>query len=99
MASALPSGGGPVSFGHGDVGAPNPAVTFVVLNTGTADLHTDNLSVPTGYIIQEGLDAVIVPGGSDTFTIELSTAVTGIFAGDISFETDDLDEGTYTFLH
>ncbi len=69
--------------------------TFKVTNTGDADLLTDSLSLPAGFVLTEGLDSVIEPGKFDTFTVALSTEVAGKYSGEISFTTNV--PGTSTF--
>ena len=96
-ASPIASGSGPVDFGTVMIGSPAPSITFTVENNGDATLSTSNLSVPGGYSVSEPLAAAIVAAGSDTFTVELSTAALGTFAGTVSFDTNDLDENPYTF--
>ena len=54
-------------------------------------------SLPAGYTIAEPLDKTIAVGGSDTFTVQLSTAKAGMFAGDISFATNDLSANPFNF--
>ena len=63
----------------------------------TAVLATSNLAVTGGYTITEGLDASIGVGGSDTFTIQHSTAAVGAFPATVSFDNDDTDEDPYSF--
>src|SRR5262249_15833958 len=53
--------------------------------------------VPTGFSVIDGLPASLAPGASDTLIIQLNTASTGTKAGDVSFTTNDPDEGTFNF--
>ncbi|MBM4084320.1 MAG: choice-of-anchor D domain-containing protein, partial [Planctomycetes bacterium] len=71
--------------------------TFTVRNSGTGTLNLGAPTVPTGYTVTEPLNTEIGAGGSDTFTVQLSTANTGTFAGDISFATNDSDENPFNF--
>lgn len=70
---------------------------FTVENTGTADLTTASLAVPTGFSISEGLSSMIAAGTSDTFTVALDTGSVGTKSGDISFVNNDSNEGIFTF--
>lgn len=47
--------------------------------------------------MEEGLSSTIAAGGSDTFTVRIDTAKTGVKAGTISFTTNDPDEGAFNF--
>jgi ribosomal protein S16 len=71
--------------------------TFTVRNTGAAALTLGTPGLPAGYSITEGLSATIPAGGSDTFTVQLSTAVVGAFAGDVSFVTNDGTQSPFNF--
>ena len=76
----------------------NPATRiFTVSNTGTADLTLSNLAVPDGFSIVEGLDGVLSPNSSDTFSVRLNSNSVGLKQGDITFETNDADEQTFNF--
>jgi hypothetical protein len=74
--------------------------TFRVINAGTAALTTSGLTVPTGYIVTDGLAGSIAAGGYDDIAVELSTDTVGTFAGDISFANNDADgvENPFNFL-
>ncbi|MFZ5831393.1 MAG: S8 family serine peptidase [Planctomycetota bacterium] len=85
-------------FGIGLEGEPGPIRTFTVRNLGGVDLNTSNLAVPFGYTIVDGLDAIIPAFGSDTFTVQLNTALPrGVYGDEITFDNDDADENPYNF--
>lgn len=88
--------GGTVDFGTPAVGVPT-SKTFTVANTGTADLTTSNLVLPTGYALAAGSDlaATIAQGTSDDFIVELDTASAGVKNGEITFDTNDSDENPF----
>lgn len=94
---ATPSATDHTDFGSVVQGGSAISRTFTVSNTGTADLTTSGLTVPTGFSVTEGLSATIAASSSDTFTVEMATAVVGVKSGDISFTTNDSDEGTFNF--
>ena len=96
-ATPIADGGGPIDFGSALQGGAAPSKTFRVENNGDATLNTSNLTVPAGYSVTEPLAASIAPAGNDTFTVALSTATSGTFAGSVSFDNDDTDEDPYNF--
>lgn len=96
-ASGVADEEGSVNFGTASEGGAPLSKTFTVENTGTSSLSTSGLTVPTGYTISEGLSSTIASGNSDSFIVQLSTAVAGTFNGSISFATNDADENPYNF--
>ena len=94
---STPSTSEGTDFGTVLQGAAAVSRTFTVRNTGTAALTTSGLTVPAGYSVTEGLSATIPAGGSDTFTVQLSTASVGTFSGQISFANNDADESPFNF--
>ena len=76
------------NFGSVSQNAAAPTQIFTVYNTGTGTLTLGTPSLPDGYTLVEGLDGAIAAGDSDSFTVELSTATAGTFAGQISFSTN-----------
>jgi Ca2+-binding RTX toxin-like protein len=72
--------------------------TFTVTNSGDDALSTSKLKLPKGFsLVGQTLPASIAPGGSATFQVQLDTRKVGIFGGDISFKTNDADEGVFNF--
>jgi hypothetical protein len=84
-------------FGSAVQGNAAVSRTFTVRNTGTTALILGTPTLPGGLTISEPLDAAIEPGGSDDFTVLLSTADVGSFQGDICFSTNDGDENPFRF--
>lgn len=74
-----------------------PSRTFTVRNTGNATLTLGNVTVPSGFVVTEGLSGALPPGGADTFTVGLLAAAAGSFGGDIGFATNDGDENPFNF--
>jgi GH25 family lysozyme M1 (1,4-beta-N-acetylmuramidase) len=86
-----------IDFGNANAGSTGPSITFTVKNDGGLKLNLSSLSVPSGYSITEGLSASLLPGASDTFTIQMQTASTGTKSGNISFTTNDPNENPFNF--
>ncbi len=85
------------NFGSTRQGTSPLTRTFTVYNRGSADLTLNTLILPTGFTLTEALNTTILAGQSDTFTVKLSTASPGTFAGEISFTTNDADENPFHF--
>lgn len=92
-----PSANEGTDFGSVGQGAGTVTRTFTVRNDGTATLTLDNVTVPTGFTITEGLTATLAPGSSDTFSVRLDTAIVGTKTGQIGFSTNDSDENPFSF--
>ncbi|MBL8697813.1 MAG: choice-of-anchor D domain-containing protein, partial [Alphaproteobacteria bacterium] len=94
---ATPAATDGTDFGAATQGAAAVQKTFTITNTGGSTLTTSSLVLPTGFTLVEGLSASIAAGGSDTFTVQLDTAVVGTKSGQISFATNDSDENPFNF--
>jgi V8-like Glu-specific endopeptidase len=70
---------------------------FTVRNDGTATLTLGVVTVPSGFTLIEDLSASLAPGASDTFTVQLDTAIAGTKTGDLSFSNNDPDENPFNF--
>lgn len=92
---AVADNGPAINFGTATVGASPLSRTFRVENTGTANLTVSLGALPPGYSVTEPLTSPIAPAGNDTFTIELSTAAPGTFAGTFQIANNDSDENPY----
>ena len=71
--------------------------TFTVNNSGAGDLNIASLVLPTGFVLVEGLSSTIAAGASDTFEVQLNTAVTGAFKGYILITSNDSNEALFNF--
>jgi hypothetical protein len=71
--------------------------TFTVTNAGFDPLNLSNLTVPAGFAIVEGLSPTLAAGQSDTFTVRLNSEQLGSFSGQITFQSNDADEGQFIF--
>jgi len=84
-------------FGIVALGGVPISRTFLVRNEGNATLTLGTVTAPTGFTVTEDLAPSLDPRMSDTFTVELDTAVAGAKTGDISFINDDTDENPFNF--
>ncbi len=93
--------GGP-DWGHGTYfgtvtqNSTPPTRTYTVTNSGTAPLILGAPTMPSGVTIIESLNATIPAGGSDDFTVQMSTANGGTISGNISF-TNNAAESPFSF--
>lgn len=84
-----------------DVGALGTALTVTLDNLGTADLAVTSAALDTGAIAHfalddAGLDAVVAPGGSTSFTVAFAPTNGGDKEVQLRIDNDDADEGMYT---
>ena len=86
-----------VNFGTVFLNATAPSITFTVSNPGGTALTTSDVSAPSGYTVTDGLAGSIVAGGSDSFTIQLSTSTAGTFSGNVSFTNSAPGKSPFTF--
>jgi Ca2+-binding RTX toxin-like protein len=93
----------PSSADHTDFGThPRNTVVsrrFAVLNVGDAPLLLSGLTVPSYCSIDpnDGLNEMLPPGWSDTFTVIFQRDIVGTVVGEISFTTNDPDDATFNF--
>ena len=74
--------------------------TFTVTNTGTTNLTLTNpITVTgTGFALGTGFGTTTVtPGSTTTFTVVFTPSAAGSYTGNVTFGTNDCDEGTYNF--
>jgi len=91
--------GGYADLGSTSAGTPIVA-TFTVTNSGSTNLTLTNpITVTgTGYTLGTGFGSTtLAAGASTTFTVNFNSAVGGAFTGNVSFATNDCDEGTFNF--
>jgi hypothetical protein len=97
-ADATPSASDGTDFGATVQGAAAIERTFTVTNSGAGLLTLGSVTLPAGFLLgSDTLVSSIAPGASDTFTVMLSTAAVGNFAGDITFTNNDSDENPFNF--
>lgn len=91
-------GSGSVDFGQTSLGAPVTRTVFV-RNVGRAALQlTAPTTPPAGFSLASGLSATTLgPGGVASFALRLDATAAGAAGGEVSFDTNDADESTFTF--
>ena len=85
------------NFGTVVIGSAAVQRTFTVRNDGDDTLTLGAVQLPAGFTLVEGLSTSLAPNASDTFTVSMATATLGVFAGDISFATNDANENPFNF--
>ncbi|MEQ8850893.1 MAG: choice-of-anchor D domain-containing protein [Phycisphaerales bacterium] len=90
----IPNG---ASHDHGSTFQGQPLErAYRIYNDGEVDLDCFNLQVPAGYTITKDIpNNDIVGGGSKTFKVELDATAPGVYAGVISFQSNDPDDSPY----
>jgi len=84
-------------FGIAALGGTPISRTFLVRNEGNADLTLGTVTAPTGFTVTEDLVPSLASQTSDTFTIQLDTAIAGLKTGTVDFLNDDSDENPFNF--
>src|SRR5262249_23194959 len=83
-----------------DFGSPGDArstQTYTVTNYGDATLTLGPVNLPAGFTLVKGLATSLEPGNSDTLTVALDPRAAQPRAGQISFTTNDPDDGVFQF--
>ncbi|MEN9440038.1 MAG: hypothetical protein RLZ33_114, partial [Bacteroidota bacterium] len=91
--------GGYYNYGSVLAGAPTTA-TFTITNTGTSNLTLTGPISVTGANFSLGSTfgtTTVAAGATTTFSVIFNSAAAGTFTGNVSFGTNDCDEGTYNF--
>ena len=60
-------------------------------------LDPDSLTVPAGFSVTSPFAATLAPGRTTAFTVEMTAAAAGDYAGTVSFTDNDPAEGTFSF--
>jgi len=95
----LADGSGSVDFGQTQMGTPITR-TFTVGNVGTETLTLGSvINVPaSGYTLASGFGTTSLESGqSTTFSVRLDAGTSGSYGGQVSFTSNDADEGTFNF--
>jgi probable HAF family extracellular repeat protein len=92
------SGTGSVAFGTTRLTTPVTR-TVNVRDVGDQPLELAGpIGLPAGFSLVSGFGATsLAPGAVTTFVVRLDAAVAGNVAGQVSFTTNDADEGRFTF--
>jgi GH25 family lysozyme M1 (1,4-beta-N-acetylmuramidase) len=95
--TVLDDGSSSVSYGTLTNGAAAVSKTFVVQNVGSETLNLSGLTIPTGYVISDGLVSSLGPGATDNLTLKLLTTTSGKKNGTVSITTNDSDDNPFTW--
>ncbi|MBX3439085.1 MAG: peptidoglycan DD-metalloendopeptidase family protein, partial [Planctomycetaceae bacterium] len=87
----------PFDFGSVVQGGVGASQTYRVYNHGYANLDISGISLPSGFLLTDGLPATLAPGASDTFTVRLDSSAPGYFAGEVRVFSNDADEAVSNF--
>ena len=88
------------TFANTQLGSTTTAI-FTMTNTGSTSLTVNNPITVTGteFALGTGFGSTtLAAGASTTFTVTFSPNSAGSFTGNVSFTTNDCDEGTYNFV-
>jgi hypothetical protein len=85
----------PLDFGDVPVGSTPVRRTFVVKNTGSAELTISGVGVTTGYTVITPPAPTVAAGGQTLFVVEMDTRVVGRFDGEIIVTNNDNNEGRF----
>lgn len=78
-----------VNVGTAQVGAPGPAVTFVISNAGLSSLTLSAPVLPSGFSVVSNLAGTVPSGSSTSFTVKLNTTSPGTNSGNITIANND----------
>lgn len=93
----LVDGSSSVSYGTLVNGSTPVTQTFVVQNVGSDTLTLSGLTIPSGYVISDGLVSSLAPGASDNLILKLLTSSSGKKNGTVSITTNDTDDNPFTW--
>jgi len=79
------------------VGDAAPVRTFTIRNDGKGPLTIGHLSLPAGFTLLDAPASGIDKGDGTTFTVRMDSGSIAGRSGQISFTTNDADEGTFNF--
>jgi len=88
------------SFGEGPVGNTKGALTFILINNGTANLEITNLAISgdnaSDFVLdQTALESSLAPGTITTFTIAFTPASEGNKSATLAVQSNDPAVSTY----
>jgi GH25 family lysozyme M1 (1,4-beta-N-acetylmuramidase) len=85
-----------VSFGTVNTGTTK-TLSFTVKNDGGSFMTLGSVSATGGFTVTDQLVSSLLPGASDTFTIQMPTSTSGTKSGAISFSNNDSNENPFNF--
>jgi uncharacterized delta-60 repeat protein len=99
---ATPSDTDHTDFGNVDLAGGAQVRTFIITNTGTAELTLGNFTVggdhPADFpVTPPQLEGPLAPGGSTTFQVTFDPTALGLRRATLSFVNNDADENPYDF--
>ncbi|MEQ9231170.1 MAG: LamG-like jellyroll fold domain-containing protein, partial [Cyclobacteriaceae bacterium] len=95
--STTPDGGNDTDFGSTDSGV-GIGRTFIIENTGTADLNVSDIMVDGDFSIDGiSLPAVVGSGSNVTFNVLFNSTTEGYQQATVTIINDDADENPFTF--
>ncbi len=87
-----------VDFGSTEIGTPI-SKTFTVRNAGVDVLTLGTITLPSGYTLLTNWGTTTLTSGESTsFTVQLDASASGLAAGTISFDSNDIDENPFTLF-
>jgi subtilisin family serine protease len=93
--TSMPDGASTIDFGRAALGSAVTR-TVAVRNLGTTDLTLGAINVPAGFSLVSGFGSTILaPGQSTSFIVQLNGSAEGVFAGSLSFDSNDVDESPF----
>jgi hypothetical protein len=84
------------AFNFGQL-APGTNLTFTISNTGTQALLLSNLRLPNGIQLVGNFPSTIAPSTIAQLQLQVAPDFQGALNGAIQFDTNDFNEGNYTF--
>jgi Ca2+-binding RTX toxin-like protein len=87
----------PIDFGAVTQGQTGPTRTFTVTNSGTDTLIVGAVNLPAGFTLIDPLVGPLSPGASESFTVQVDTASSGVKSGTVSFSNSDPTQNPFTF--
>src|SRR5256714_3177923 len=85
-----------VNFGTVNTGTTK-TLSFTVKNDGGSMMTLGSVTATGGFTVTDQLVSSLLPGASDTFTIQMPTSTSGTKSGAISFSNNDSNENPFNF--
>lgn len=87
----------PIDFGEVVLGGTAPQRVFTISNSSATTLTLGSPVLPPGFSLVGAFPANVAPEGTATFTVRLDTTRAGTKFGQLRFDTNDPDIGTFNF--